>query len=360
MNFFLDSTVFQKGKDVFLNNRLSQEFLNICRQQNFSIYISSVVINEIRRQFSMFINNQMKNIDSGIGAINTIPNAYKLSVHLPQHEEVMRSFDSYFESLQAEEIIHIVNYSNDFLPELIHRSIHRIKPFTESKQEFRDAVIWFSYAQLAEAQELENCFFISGNTTDYLDKEGQIHEELLEKSRRFSFFKDVYSLLNASFMEPFKETNALLESLNQEEWDNETILSFLRDDTSKKYVIKRLFDDKDGPLKEELWSSVYYSQRTISDLDIVNISGASIRGVDYINNDFVVNGKFEVKIQFVSELEIQNTDLRDQQLGHEELMVFFDAIYDPDSNTFNNLEISSYEDAHEYWMGVHRVGQDRF
>ncbi len=51
LNFFLDSTVFQKEKDVFSKNRLSQEFLKICRQQSFSIYISSVVLEESRRHY---------------------------------------------------------------------------------------------------------------------------------------------------------------------------------------------------------------------------------------------------------------------------------------------------------------------
>ncbi|GAE35693.1 PIN domain-containing protein [Halalkalibacter akibai] len=360
MNFFLDSTVFQKGKDVFFNNWLSQEFLNICKQQNFSIYISSVVIEEIRRQFSIFINNQIGNINSGIGAINTIPQLHNIHLHLPQHEEVMRSFDTYFERLQDEGILKVVQYSNDFLPELIHKSIHRIKPFTESKQEFRDAVIWFSYAKLAEEQQLQNCFLISGNTTDYLNKHGQLHEELAKKSNRFTFFRDVYSLLNSSLMEPFKETNALLESLKEKEWDNVTILNFLKEDTSKSYIKKRLTDDIDGPLRVELWSSVYYSQRKILNLDLVNLSRVSVRGLNFINDNFIVSGNFEVKIRFVSELESETPDLRDTQVGHEELMIFFDAVYYPDSNTFSNLEISSYEDAHEYWMGVHRVQQDSF
>ena len=159
-------------------------------------------------------------------------------------------------------------------------------------------------------------------------------------------------------MEPFKATNALLESLKDKEWDIEEILNFI--DTSKSYVLKRLNDDIDGPLREELWSSVYYSQRKILDLDLVNVSRVSTRGINFINDSFVISGKFEVKIQFVSELETENPDLRDSQVSQEDLMIFFDAVYDPDSNTFQNLEISSYMDAHEYWMGVHRVQQDTF
>jgi hypothetical protein len=361
MNFFLDSTLFQNGKDVFLNNRLSQEFLNICRQQKFTIYISSVVIDEIRRQFNIFISNQIKNVRTGIGAINTIPNMQSINLHIPQLEEAMELFDSYFQSLQDDGIVKVVPYSNDFLPELIHRSIHRIKPFTESKQEFRDAVIWFSYAQLAEDQQLENCFLISGNTTDYLNKEGQLYEELAEKSQRFILFKDVHALLNTSFMEPFKATNVLVVSLKMKKWDSNTILNFLEDNTSRSYVLKRLTDDLDGPLADELWSSSsHFSKRVISDLGIVNFTNAAVRGVDFINNDFVISGRCEVKIKYLSSRETGFPEMRDSNLEHAELMLFFDAIYNPDSNTFQNLEISSYEEAHDYWMGVDAVGQGRY
>ncbi|CAI8714729.1 MULTISPECIES: hypothetical protein [Bacillus] len=49
-----------------------------------------------------------------------------------------------------------------------------------------DAVIWFSYAKLEEEEQLENCYLISGNTTDYLGKKIAIHEKLAEKSNRFT------------------------------------------------------------------------------------------------------------------------------------------------------------------------------
>ncbi len=87
------------------------------------------------------MNDKTKNIHKGIGALNTLPDFHYTSVLLPSDEEIMKLFDSYFEKLQSEGLIHTVHYSNDILPELIRRSIYRIKPFTESKQEFRDAII---------------------------------------------------------------------------------------------------------------------------------------------------------------------------------------------------------------------------
>lgn len=360
MNFFLDSTVFQNGKDVFLNNRLSKEFLNICRQQNFSIYISTVVIDEIRRQFYIFMNGQLKNIKAGIGAINTVPRIYGPSGNLPSIESIMSSFDSYFKNLEEEGTINIVPYYNEFLPELIHRSIYRIKPFTESKQEFRDAIIWFSYAELAEQRQLENCYLISGNTTDYLDKNGEILEELKEKSNRFLLFKDMHALLNASFMEPYKATHELFKSLKEREWDLNIISDFLNQEAIKSNIIKYLIDDADNRLAEVVFYNVNLSQRVISNIDISNLTRVLIRGVDVINKEFVVSGRFEVEIQIASTAKADTSESIDFRIDKSEIIVFFDAVYEPNSNTYKNLEISGYDDANEYWEGVHRVGQDRF
>lgn len=358
MNFFLDSTVFQNGKDVFLNNRLSKEFLKICRQQNFSVYISTVVIDEIRRQFYTFMNGQLKNIRDGIRAIDQVPRLYGPSEHLlPSIESIMNSYDLYFENLEKEGTINIVPYCNEFLPELIHRSIHRIKPFTESKQEFRDAVIWFSYANLAEEKKLENCYLISGNTTDYLDKKGEIHEDLAKISNRFILFKDMYNLLNASFMEPYKATHELLKSLKEKEWDLNIISNFLNQGTTMSFILKYLTDDADNRFAEVVFDNMSLFRRVISNIDISNPKGILIRGVDVINKEFVVSGNFEVEMQISSTAEADTSDVRNAKL---EIIVFFDAIYEPDSNIYKNFEISSYENAAEYWEGVHRVGADIF
>lgn len=360
MNFFLDSTVFQKGKDVFMNNRLSKEFLNICKQQNFSIYISSVVIEEIRRQFYIFMSDQLKNIKVGIGAIDTVPGVDGPFGSLPSIERIMSNFDSYFKNLEEEGTINIVPYRNEFLPELIHRSIYRIKPFTESKQEFRDAVIWFSYAKLAEQRQLENCYFISGNTTDYLNKNGEIHKELAEKSNRFSLLKDMHALLNTPFMSPYKATHELLESLREKEWDPNLIANFLNQEANKSYIEKYLIDDADNRLAEVVFHNVHLYRRVITNIDISNLTRMSIRGVDFINKEFVVSGSFESEVQISSTEEDDTSESKDFRTDKSEIIVFFDAIYEPDSNTFKNLEVSSYEDSNEYWEGVHRVGQDSF
>ncbi|WP_382549411.1 PIN domain-containing protein [Streptomyces sp. NPDC057131] len=360
MNFFLDSTIFNDGKDVYLKNKLSNEFLRICKQNNFSIFISPVVIAEIRRQYAEFMQNHINNIHKGIGAIKTIPGhlvTIGSDVNIPNMDTIMKSFDSHFKDLDENHIIKIVPYSNDFLPELIHRSIHRIKPFTEAKEEFRDAVIWFSYAAFAEENQLENCYLISANTTDYLNKAGNIHEELVEKSNRFTLLRDMFAVLNAPFMVPFKEANETLEAYKKDGLDKEILENFLVTETRN---IEDYLTDDSNTLAEAVFWSINLSDREIIHIDVSVPSNTSIRGIDIINHEYVVSGSFSVDIKVFSQPVSPSAGYYGS--GEANLSVYFNAVYDPQSNSYKNLEISSYEDeaSNEYWEGVHRVGQDKY
>ncbi|MFB1100387.1 PIN domain-containing protein [Terribacillus sp. JSM ZJ617] len=335
MNFFLDSTVFQNGKDVFLNNKLSRKFFDICEQQDFSIYISEVVLQEIRRQYKEFMKMQLTNIKKGMGALNTVPRLSYINQSLPDIDRLTGAFDDYFEQLRSEGRIILVPYDNNILPELIDRSIHRIMPFTEKKQEFRDAVIWFSYAKLAEEEQLENCFLISGNTTDYLDKKGYIHKELEEKSSRFQLLKDMHAVLNSTFMSPFMEKHALLESLRQRSWEEESIYEFLCRDDSWNNLLNYFRDEYESEDNGEV-TTIKVSDKRLK-----------IRGTDYVSNEFIVSGSCFIFVNFTNK-------------ESEYLYVDFIATYNSTHEALLNLQVTSYMDGYEYLEGVHRISQDEY
>lgn len=362
MNFFLDSTVFQNGKDVFMNNKLSKEFLNICKQHNFPIYISTVVLDETRRQYSTFMNDQLNKIKDGHRAVNQVPQIHVPIVPLPSIQDILNSYDSYFKSLEVEGVINIVPYCNDFLPDLVHRSIHRIKPFTESKQEFRDAIVWFSYAKLAEERQLEKCYLITGNTSDYSNKEGKIHKELEERSNRFILFRDMHAVLNASFMEPYKATNELLESLRKQPWNIALFMEFLELESTKNYITEYLMDDSDDKLSNELWIDVNLFHRIVSDINVFNLAEVEIRGVNIISSEFIVSGTVIAEIQVMTTAAEDALEAIYPETYESKLKVFFDVVYDTASATYKNLEISDYynEEAREFEEGRHRVKQDKY
>ena len=102
---------------------------------------------------------------------------------------------SKYEEYEKEGIIIRLETKNEFLPEVIERSIKRKKPFTENKQEFRDCLIWLTYADKVESDKLENCFFITTNSSDFYDKEGNLHEDLVQDSKNIKLHKDVHQFM---------------------------------------------------------------------------------------------------------------------------------------------------------------------
>ena len=360
MNIFLDSTVFQNGKDVYFNNEYNKTFLRICKQQNINIYLSTVVIQEVRRQYEIFMNGRLKDIAAGLGALSTIPMQGRFSKSLPTLPDILKEYDKYFHP-ENSEYFKIINYTNDILPELVHRSINRIKPFTESKQEFRDAIIWFSYADYAENNSLENCYFVSGNTNDYVDRNGDILPELKERSNRFNFIKSIYDLLQLPEFDPYKETLSSLDDLRGmiKEWDYLTLMSFLTLHSSLDYI-HRFFIE--GTLLKEFLVEMNhkYVERSIEKIHIRVIEKVKLYSIDVIENKLIVGGKFILDLDIESSQMygiLEDLEYWDESFG---LIVDFNAEYDSELNQYNNLEIRGFMDANVSLEQTHRLGGESF
>ncbi|MEH7336253.1 PIN domain-containing protein [Neobacillus drentensis] len=318
MNIFLDTTVFHNGKDVFMNSLYNKILLNICRQNGFKIYISNVVLMEARRQYEKFITTHVKNISNAVGAFNLIPNMRRINLYIPPLEEALKRFDSFFSDLEKEGTVVIVNYSNDILPTLINRAINRIKPFTEEKQEFRDAIIWLSYVGIAENQDLNDCLFVTANTKDYCSKDKKLHPELAADSERFTLFVDSHSLVQSDFLKSFKETHDLLGKLREKKWTSEELLVLLNDPP----IFSNL----------EIEIGLYFTQFDVTGIELKR---ARVLSIEYISGDFIVRGFAESIIQGV-----------DGPLSND-LDIVFECTYNPEENKFINLTIENINDNEE-------------
>lgn len=271
MHFFLDTTVFHE--DAFLKKLYNQLLLKITEKNGFTIYISEVVLQEVRNHYEKSVLEQIKKLKESTQSLNSSP-LVQINVPIPTKEEYLNTFDDYYRALEGECIVEIVGYDNDMLPELIRRSIGRIKPFTEAKQEFRDAVIWLSYAKNAEEHDLKDCFLITNNSSDYL-KGNDLHPDLKKDSRRFKVYKNTYGLMHQEEkLQPYK-TNVELE-----EWVEDN--PFTED-----YVLKLLYGRAEF---ETFREEVAYYIRDITpdrfDDDIITESGyCEIDGMDITDVD---------------------------------------------------------------------------
>ena len=189
----------------------------------------------------------------------------------------------------------ILNYKNEFLPDIVDRAINRKKPFTEEKSELKDALIWKTYSYYVEKNLIEDCILLTNNTSDFCAKNDKsaIHPDLQLDSKKFK-------VINSSF--DFIKTNgSLLESpeykfqvyINQFTIDEDFVLKIISENFERKLEDKIhskidrihpsvLLEDSfifDGQLVgydiellecEEIECEVIYDKALISGLIIVN------------------------------------------------------------------------------------------
>lgn len=190
MQVFLDSNFCYK--DPFMSkNIFNKLLLELAEEAHIKLYMSEVVKKEIINNFEKELTKSLDVIKDHEGKINKLIKGDLVTpiMWVQTVEHYLMELDSHLTSLEDEGIIEIIPYSNDILPELVDRSIKRIKPFTEKKLEFRDGIIWLSYVEYAKSKNLEGCYLITKNSEDFL-KNNEIHPDLLKDSRSFTIYKN--------------------------------------------------------------------------------------------------------------------------------------------------------------------------
>jgi hypothetical protein len=135
----------------------------------------------------------------------------------------MKGFDEFYQGHFESSLFNLIEYSNKLLPELVSRSIQRKKPFSEKKVEFRDGIIWLSYVDFIKKNRLSNVFFITGNSSDFLNEERtDLHPDLksdLSFLKIYASIKDLISseptLVNMQIQADF-ESWLILQKVNEE------------------------------------------------------------------------------------------------------------------------------------------------
>lgn len=208
MNIFLDTTVFYD--DPFLKKPHIKNLIKICKQNNFTIFVSNIVLLETSRHYENKIISHFNNYIKAKNFLETDTSIYFLDKEIDLEYTFKKSLERFNDYYQNHEQIKILEYDNEILPELVHRSIHRIKPFSENKQEFRDAIIWLTYSKFAEKHHLEECFFITNNSSDYLYK-GSLHKDLQNDTQRINIYQQPYGLLYSDNLKSYLETDKEFE-----------------------------------------------------------------------------------------------------------------------------------------------------
>jgi predicted nucleic acid-binding protein len=287
MNIFIDTSVIYK--DPYWKGNFFNELIEIVKEKEIGLYISKVVLLEIERNYGKIIDKEELNLKK----VNSQIEHYQIRVNqtsLINKIESLQSLKSHYDQLIEDKVITVLDYSNDMLPEIVNRAVNRKKPFTETKTELKDALIWLTYAQFAEKENLKECVLLTSNVSDFCDKEKlkqgifEIDSELQKDSKLFKVYKSPKELI--------QKEGDILQSIDQRfrSWIEEECIN-------NEYVLELILQNFEDEIKKEV-------KRKFADLDLDNV----FDGNDYYLDGYVNTGNIDVLEVDEIEIDIFNED----------------------------------------------------
>lgn len=195
MIFYIDSNIF--FDDPYLVKPSFSVILETVRDSKGSIRMPEVVYSEtlnnlLTKNISEARNNlrkpekQLTKYLAGSG----LEEKYKLPIL--DDKEITTSFQNRYDELIKEGVLEIINHNTidkDYLlNDIMYRALNCIRPFSDSKEEFKDTIIWHTIIEDIKNNGYTKCFFISNNNSDFFAKESadskikvaSFHEDLLK------------------------------------------------------------------------------------------------------------------------------------------------------------------------------------
>lgn len=195
MIFYIDSNIF--FDDPYLSKPSFSVLLEKVRASNGSIKMPEVVysetLNNLLTKNISEARNGLQKPDKQINkylAGSGLEEKYKLPIL--DDEEITTSFRNRYNELTTEGVLEIINHNTidkDYLlDDIMYRALNCVRPFSESKEEFKDTIIWHTVIEDIKKNGYTNCYFISNNHSDFFAKESSdtnkkvtsFHEDLLK------------------------------------------------------------------------------------------------------------------------------------------------------------------------------------
>ncbi|WP_191556127.1 PIN domain-containing protein [Metabacillus idriensis] len=315
MKIFLDTTV--TFSDPFFKKNFNRSLLRLSREyKDIVFYMSEIVFLETQRHFK---NNSKKHLDDmekikkQVQSLQPYYFYHDNNLSQTKSEEMIKDFDSFYSDLKNEGILIILECPNIILPELIRRSVNRIKPFKENKSEFRDAATWLTYVNFVEENTEEVSYFITENVNDFYDerKEG-LHSDLLNDTTKLLPYLTLSKLT--------QENEKIRAYIDEKEAEEQEIVDWIEgNEIDENYVIGYFKEDSINGIFNEIYHqcSDYISSlsRTIfsdynlhiedGDSELMGIDIESIQdfSTDIIAGEIIVTGGLIIKasIEYLEE-----------------------------------------------------------
>jgi hypothetical protein len=194
MDIILDTNILRS--DILLRGNEFNILLDYLKRTTSNVILPQIVIDEAKELFKKTLIERLKKFDSAHNNLRLIVPDFLENFN--QNVEIEQEVDNYITFLKKSLEIkdnNIIPYNNNYLPELVQRTIKRIKPIKEDGKGFRDLLIWLSILDYVKTTYEKQIILISSNTNDFANGKNELHETLEEECKKhnvkINFFPNI-------------------------------------------------------------------------------------------------------------------------------------------------------------------------
>ena len=190
MDVIIDTNIIEGGN--YFRSKQFISFLDYLEKTNSEMVLTQIVKDELVSHYKSNITTKLDKI----GDISNFCFSTEISIDVDIDSEVAAFLD-HIKTLNEQKLLYEIAYDNDFLPEIIHRAINRIKPSDKKGQQFRDTILWLTLKKLLKDREFSSFSLISNNFNDFAsDKSGSdlhpyLKSELESEDLKLKYYKNM-------------------------------------------------------------------------------------------------------------------------------------------------------------------------
>lgn len=169
MDTIIDSNIIRG--DLKLNSKNFEILKDYLAKTNSKLILPSIVVEEVKGLYKRVLVERIAEYAKSLNKLNgtLLSEVIQEFPELNIEEEGNKYIEFIFNKLIISED-NIINYKNEYLPELVSRAIQRKKPLDNNGQQFRDGLLWLTILDFTEIANEKTIAFISENSSDFLKK----------------------------------------------------------------------------------------------------------------------------------------------------------------------------------------------
>ena len=287
MDIIIDSNIFIS--DFTLKSSNWEVLLDFVGKTESKIIIPQVILDEVCAEYKrVFLS-----LTSEYEKITKKIHRHCISCNFENIEK--NKIGDYVSFLKKEIKIEPFPYRNDFLPEICHRAINRVKPAKKDGKDFRDILIWLSVKAICAKSEHKQVVFISQNTVDFANDRNQLHEILSSECSSEGIEIRYYTSIGAFVSEFIYQYSEKLNVYNKEWLESNLNFQEIEDQ------LKDMLDNENWPDYFDYTGELSADFYEVKYIDLMCIE--QHRGYILPNDDAILNiemaGEVYVESQYV-------------------------------------------------------------